>query len=134
MLFTRETDYAIRLLRNLNEDVPISISKIAEREHISNAIGYKVARKLEQSGLIKSTRGSTGGYCLTAPLSEITLLDVYRVMDPQSVLNECLKDGVCCPNNTDDQPCMIHRELVRIEDIFHRALSERSLAEVLSGK
>ena len=131
MFFTRETDYAIRLLRNLSEDTPTSIARIAACEHISNAIGYKVARKLEKSGLIRSTRGSAGGYRLARPLAEITLLDVYHIMDPQSVLNECLKDGNCCPNNTEGCPCKIHGELVRVEGILHKALSERSLAEIL---
>ena len=47
MLFNRETDYAVRVLKNLSTDRPTSISSFVEGEFISEAIAYKVSRKLD---------------------------------------------------------------------------------------
>lgn len=133
MLFTRETDYALRIIRNLSEDKPVSISEIVKRELITNAIAYKVARKLEKGGIIKSVRGNAGGYMLQRPLSEITLRDVYEIMDPNSRINECLKDGVECPLNCSDSPCMVHKELERVQNVLFDELSRKSLLEIVEG-
>ena len=50
MLFTRETDYALRLLRNLDAKKHKSISQIIDKELMTTAITYKVARKLDRPG------------------------------------------------------------------------------------
>ena len=52
MLFNRETDYAVRVLKNLSTDRPTSISSFVEGEFISEAIAYKVSRKLDKAGII----------------------------------------------------------------------------------
>ena len=67
MLFNRETDYAVRVLKNLSTDRPTSISSFVEGEFISEAIAYKVSRKLDKAGIIYGVRGSSGGYVLSRP-------------------------------------------------------------------
>ena len=52
MLFTRECDYAVRMIRALSSGEVSSISSIVRQEQLPNAIASKVARKLEQAGLI----------------------------------------------------------------------------------
>lgn len=132
MLFNRETDYAIRVIRNLSIDKPKSISSIAGNEHISEAIAYKVSRKLHKGGLIKGVRGSNGGYELVRPLSEITLYDVYRIMEPNSYVSECLRGNDNCPNNKSNAPCMIHAELARIQHDLFKNMNSRSIADILN--
>lgn len=134
MLFTRETDYALRILRHLDIDELRSISSIVQQEYISLPIAYKVARKLEQGGLIRSVRGNSGGYRLKRDLSEITLLDVYRIMNPDTAINECLREGHECPlNGTNGSDyCRMHKELARVQDSLYRELSSKSLAAILA--
>ena len=132
MLITRECDYALRLIRNLSADGVNSIRNIAKKEKISNAIAYKVAGKLEKGGLIESVRGNKGGYLLARGADEITLLDVYKIMEPDGAINECLKAGVECPLNTGDKPCAVHAELERIQNVLMDEMGRKSLLEVLS--
>lgn len=131
MLITRECDYALRLIRNLSTDDVTSISKIAKVEQISNAIAYKVAGKLERGGLIESVRGNRGGYHLTRGADKISILDVYKIMEPNGAINECLKEGVECPLNKGEQPCAVHYELERIQNVLFEELSRKSLLEVI---
>lgn len=131
MLFTRETDYALRLLRNLDAKEYKSISQIIDKELMTTAITYKVARKLDRGGLIESVRGNSGGYKLTRDMSEITLYDVFKIMNPDTVLNDCLHPDVNCPLDSEDAPCRFHKELCRIQKVLFEELQRKSLAEIM---
>lgn len=131
MLINRETDYAFRILRNLQQEEPTSIHSIVDREYITSAIAYKVARKLDMGGLIESVRGNAGGYRLVNGLDQITPYDVLMVMNPDVEVNECLKPGAECPRNSDQEPCCVHYELERIQSILFQELKRYSLQEIV---
>ena len=132
MLINRECDYGLRIVRNLSTDDVVSIREIAKKERITNAIAYKVAGKLEKGGLIESVRGNRGGYKLTRGLDEITILDVYNIMEPNVAINECLMPGKDCPILSGGTPCAVHDELRRIQEMLFAELSSKSLAEISS--
>ena len=52
MLITRETDYAIRVVRALHRGGQLSAREIAERENMQQAITYKMLRKLSKAGVV----------------------------------------------------------------------------------
>lgn len=47
----------------------------------------QVLRKLSIYGVLHSTRGVRGGYCLARPLDEISLLDIFEIIDYPLKLN-----------------------------------------------
>ena len=83
MLFTKECDYAIRIMRALSDGELVSVSNICAAEQLPSAMTYKITRKLEKQGLLKSCRGTNGGYCLNRTLSEISLYDICAAVDPE---------------------------------------------------
>lgn len=129
MLITRECDYAFRIVRNMNHEELVSVSSIVDREQLTLSIAYKVARKLEKGGLLKSVRGNSGGYKLTRPLAAITLYDVYSIMDPDAGITHCMKES--CPLNTENSPCKVHKELERIQESLHAEMSRKSFLELI---
>ena len=88
MLLTRECDYAVRILRALSSGKTTSVQDICRAEEISAPITYKLARKLEQSGYVKSYRGAEGGYALSVGLDAVsythlsTLAPTIRITIP----------------------------------------------------
>ena len=86
MLFTKECDYAIRIMRALSDGELVSVSNICAAEQLPSAMTYKITRKLEKQGLLKSCRGTNGGYCLNRTLSEISLYDICAAVDPDILL------------------------------------------------
>ena len=100
MLFTKECDYAIRIMRALSSGELISVSRICEMEHLPSAMTYKITRKLEKSGFLKSCRGTNGGYALNLKLAEISLYDLCAAIDPDILLLECMKEGYPCSMNS----------------------------------
>lgn len=96
MLITRETDYAIRVVRALHRGGQLSAREIAERENMQQAITYKMLRKLSKAGVVESRRGVEGGYILTRPVDELYLYDLFDALDEEMLLTECLEPGYDC--------------------------------------
>ncbi len=48
MLFTRECDYAIRIIRALSSEEAVSVPKICQMENLPSAMTYKLSRELRR--------------------------------------------------------------------------------------
>jgi Rrf2 family protein len=75
---------------------PIELKEIAKRENISLKYLEQVINPLRAAGLVKSIRGSKGGYSLAKPPSEICLYDVVEILEGPLNLLECLNDAKAC--------------------------------------
>ena len=64
MFITRESDYAMRVIRALMWEPRLSVSEICERESITAPFAYKILKKLQNAGLVEGYRGVHGGYAL----------------------------------------------------------------------
>lgn len=132
MLFTREYDYAVRILRALSSGTVVNVQEIARLENISVPITYKITRKLEQAGYLESFRGVNGGYAIKTPLSAFTLYDVLLVIDRELLVTECMNPAYVCTKNSGDTRCLVHGEFARIQDLVSRELKSKTLAEVFA--
>jgi len=75
---------------------PIELREIAKKENISFKYLEQVINPLRAAGLVKSIRGSKGGYSLARPPSEIRLYDVVETLEGQLYLLDCLQDAKVC--------------------------------------
>jgi len=75
---------------------PIELKEIARKENISFKYLEQVINPLRAAGLVKSIRGSKGGYSLGRPPSEICLYDVVETLEGPLNLLECLHDANVC--------------------------------------
>lgn len=133
MLITREVDYGVRIVRNLNTTEFRNIVDIAKKEKMTETIAHKIARTLQRKGLIQSRRGISGGYALAKSLDELTLYDVYVAIVEKPAINECLLEGSECPINN-AQGCGVHRELRRIQDVLFEELKKTPISHMLSSQ
>lgn len=123
------TDYAIRLLLCLGE---MGIKKagplIAEEMMIPPKYILKISSKLRAANLIGSEPGSRGGYYLTKPLENITLLEVLSVMESTIKINRCLEpDAYCHHGGAKDCPVRGFYRALQCE------LEEKWLSQCLGG-
>jgi len=79
---------------------PIDLREIAGKQNISPKYLEQVIIPLRASGLVKSVRGSRGGYSLAKHPSEITVNDVIEVLEGPIDLIECLKDARVCQRSS----------------------------------
>ena len=99
MFITRESDYAMRVIRALMWEPRLSVSEICERESITAPFAYKILKKLQNAGLVEGYRGVHGGYALKRDPEELSLYEIYSAIDPDMSIIECLNGTYQCPRN-----------------------------------
>ena len=134
MFITRESDYAMRVVRTLIGETRLSVSDICEREAITAPFAYKILKKLQNAGIVKGYRGVHGGYALKKDPAELTLYDIYTAIDSDMSIIECLNGRCeCTRNGQDGIPCYAHDELKDIQNELWAMLRRKSM-EDLFGK
>ena len=88
MRITAKAEYAcmamISLARLQSENRPVHIKEIADEQSIPLSTLTQVLLKLKGAGLVRSTRGSAGGYTLARAPEEIKLGEVLTAIDGQN--------------------------------------------------
>jgi len=64
-----------------NAEGPISLKSVAERQKLSENYLEQLVPELRKAGLVKSVRGSQGGYVLAKQPEDINIGDVIRVLE-----------------------------------------------------
>lgn len=91
---TQKVDYGITLLACLGKNShKHSIKKIATETNLSFLFLQKIARSLQQAGIIKAERGKYGGYTLSKTPDELTLKDIIEALEGPIALVPCLKSN-----------------------------------------
>lgn len=131
MFLTKECDYAIRAVRALADYEIKTVAIISELEHIPLNFAYKILKKLERVGIVESFRGKLGGYGLSKKLDQISVLDIISATNENLYINECLRPGHICPNNTENSRCSVHQALAHIQEDLSNTLKNTTIDMVL---
>lgn len=126
MLLTREMDYALRILRALDQEAQLSAAAIAQREHIPKAITLKILKRLHAAGLVSSRRGPSGGYLLERSCEELRLWDLFHALGEDLYLNRCQQPGYRCENRPEGD-CGLCKELSRVQAVLDEELKRTPL-------
>lgn len=134
MLITRETDYALRVLRALLDGQQHTVGEMAEGELIPQQFAYKIVKKLSRAGLVQVTRGAEGGCRLGSALAEASLYDLMEAMDGSSGVSACMDPTYPCPWRERHGDCTVHWQLEALQEKLDGELRSHSLLEILTGK
>lgn len=97
MLFSNETDYAIRIVTCLAENGgKTDAGSIAKKTGVTPQFTLKILRKLMSAGIVKSFKGAQGGYSLARQPSQITLLEVVETINGPIAVSRCQHDASQC--------------------------------------
>lgn len=84
MKLSRTIAYALHATMRLacdNSSVPIPCSRLAQEGRLPERFLLQVLRSLVNAGVLRSTRGVEGGYCLARPAKQITLLQIIDAFE-----------------------------------------------------
>ena len=99
MKFSTRVLYGCRAMVDLalrRKEGMLSLQALAEGQHMPERYLSKIIQDLRRSGLIRSVRGAHGGYALSRPADEITLLDVWEALEGPVRLVDCLDTPDAC--------------------------------------
>ena len=101
MHITLETDYAVRIIDCLVQNGRRMDAKtISEKTEVTLRFSLKILRKLVSGGLVKSFKGTQGGYELAQTPEELSLYDVIKTVQGPYLFSRCLAPDFNC-NFTD---------------------------------
>ena len=103
-LITTRSRYGLRLLVELAErgsNGPVDLGSVAKSQDIPEMYLSKLVTPLKAAGILRSERGSKGGYELARRPDEIDLLSVVEALEGQSSLIECTADPSICSRSGD---------------------------------
>lgn len=109
----------------------VSATFIAEQTALNPVVVRRALGKLVTAGLVLSTQGSNGGYCLAQPAKKITLQDVYEALSEKGVFER----NYAIPQASCEEGQSIGHVLAAVfgqaESSFANVLRQTTLAEVL---
>jgi len=130
MQITRATDYAVRVMIHLAGLPPASTVRQADLSKATDVSGHflsKVLQQLVHSGLIRSQRGTGGGYTLAVSANSVSLLDVVEVMEGPVRLNQCNEEGPSCDRKS---WCPAHKVWAEAQQAVGNVLGGVSIAKL----
>ncbi|HNQ14296.1 MAG TPA: Rrf2 family transcriptional regulator [Pyrinomonadaceae bacterium] len=128
MIFSKATGYGIRALAYLarQNDVRLcGLNEIAVSERIPPVYLRKLLGELRRHRIVESVKGVHGGYLLARQPQNITLWDVFRLLDHDPYLDECL----LCGSRDESSKCPFCAEWKRIRDELIATLQTKTIAD-----
>jgi len=124
------TDYATVILATLAAERTrlLTATALSERTHIASPTVAKLLKQLHHAGLVKSTRGTHGGYQLAREPETISAAAILDALEGPIALTECSAgSGQQCGI---EHTCSVGRTWQRLSVAIRRSLSEVSLAQL----
>lgn len=109
----------------------VTSSLLASSTGANPVVVRTVMSSLRDAGILDISQGRTG-IGLKRPISEMTLLDVYKAIDPED------KDGLFHFHDNPSMECPVGKnihyaldgKLIKIQDSMHRQMQEIRLSDV----
>jgi len=96
MKLTSKGRYAVMALADLakfNSQKPVSLRDISLRQGISLDYLEQIFSKLKKNNIVKSIRGTNGGYILTKDPEKIKLSNIFLAVDEKIKTVQCKKES-----------------------------------------
>jgi FeS assembly SUF system regulator len=126
------TDYAVLLMTHVaaESDTVFSASMLAEQTGLTVPTVSKLLKSLARAELLRSKRGSTGGYSLALTQQAISLVDIIKAVEGHIGLTACsATEGGCSLQAI----CRMRSNWQLINNAIFTALSGITLADLLTN-
>lgn len=138
MRLSKRGEYGLRAMITLAESTAsggapsmMQIKEISQREQISPKFLEQILLTLKNAGLLHSKMGVGGGYYLARPANEITLGQIFRVLDgpiaPIKCVSQMAYEPCDCP---DEQTCGLRLAMSDVRNAIANILDNTSLADI----
>lgn len=100
----------------------VMIDEVSREEHIPKSFAAKIFQSLAKAGLVKSNRGTGGGFTLLRPAKEVTVLEVIEAIEGKIAFQRCLnEEEPKCEHFGGCALCGLFEEAQdRVKDVFSR--------------
>ena len=135
MKLTSKGRYAVMALADLarfDSAKPISLRDISLRQNISLDYLEQIFFKLKKNQIVKSIRGTHGGYVLTKKPNEIKLTNIFHAVDEKVKTVQCKKESKKGCNGKATK-CITHDLWDELEVHINSFFEKKSLEDLLKN-
>ena len=124
MQITRAGEYGVLGLMCLARrplGTVVMIDEVSREEQIPKSFAAKIFQSLVKAGLIRSNRGTGGGFTLVKPPEAITVLDVIEAIEGKITFQRCLSEPAACEHQGGCALCGLFEQAQdRVKEVFSR--------------
>ena len=136
MKLTSKGRYAVMALVDLarfDNINPVSLRDISLRQGISLDYLEQIFSKLKKNNIVKSIRGTQGGYILSKNPNDIKLTNIFYAVDERVKTVQCKKDSKkgCTGKTT---KCITHDLWDELETHINSFFENKSLEDLINNK
>lgn len=128
------TSYAIRLLLYLaTSSTKLTSDELGAYTQIAKPGVIKVMQRFKKMGWVIAMEGLHGGYIFTANPDDITLLQVFQIMDNSLVVDDDLETASqqLSVRQLDDVICVVYQEF---RSVVEKTLGQMTLSHLIKLK
>ena len=107
---------------------PIIVKDIARRQHISERYLEHLLISLKVAGMVRSTRGTRGGFTLAKAPSQIRLNEIIRVTEGSMAPAECVDNPEAYPRAA---LCAVYDIWLEVKTAINSILESTTLQDLL---
>jgi Rrf2 family protein len=116
---------------------PVSALRLAELHGVSRTYLAKHLQQLARAGLVASTEGRVGGYTLTRPADEVTVLDIVLAIEGSESTFQCTEIRKNGPLPASPEACRrscgVARAMWAAEQAWRGSLEAVTIADLAAG-
>ena len=132
LLVSTKGRYGLRSMVELalnHQNGPLPLRIIAKRQEISEPYLEQVFASLRKAGLVRAVRGSSGGYVLARPASEITVEEILTALEGRITPVTCVEEteATNCPRMAS---CLTYPLWKELADKINEVLSSTTLQDL----
>jgi len=131
MRLTTKGRYAVTAILDLalhQENGPVSLAAISERQCISLSYLEQLFAKLRRNNIVRSTRGPGGGYTLANNTDEVSVSDIILAVDESYKMLDCNESDGC----HGEYQCLTHDLWQELSSEIRSFLDGITLSEIMS--
>ena len=131
LTISEATSIAIHSLAFIARDNSYSnATNIANSANFSRNHLSKILQLLTKHGYLMSERGPSGGFKMLKPASEITILEIFDLIDGNHEATKCAKNGNSCSFPVCVYGDIIQKANIMLTDYFRT----RTIADIINNK
>ncbi|MCU0453631.1 MAG: Rrf2 family transcriptional regulator [Bacteroidetes bacterium] len=130
IIFSRQCEYALQavLYLALQPRGTLTSSKdLTTRLGVPYHFLGKIMQSLTRKGLLRSQKGSSGGFALALPPKDITLFHIVEAIDGVDFTKKCV---LGFPECSGKNPCAVHHQWAGLRENIYEMLVRKNIAEM----
>ncbi|CAN7334061.1 RrF2 family transcriptional regulator [Rhizobium sp. LjRoot254] len=137
-MLTKKAKYGLKALialAHLPEGGRALGAEIAASNQIPKKFLDHILTDLRNAGIVRSRKGSIGGYSLFRPASEIRIGDAIRVIDGPLAPIRCASRTAYeqCEDCADPGTCLVRKAMTEVRDAMSAILDELTLEQMIGN-